>query len=61
MHEAGYNYSFNPNACESCGGNCCTGESGYIFLNQKEMESIAQHLELSLAELKDEYLFKKRV
>lgn len=58
MHEAGYNYSFDPNACESCGGNCCTGESGYIYLNQKEMEAIAGHLELSLVELKEKYLFK---
>ncbi len=59
MHEAGYNYSFDPNACESCGGNCCTGESGYIFLNQREMEAIAEHLELSMAALKEEYLYKK--
>jgi len=59
MHEVGYDYSFDPNACASCGGNCCTGESGYIFLNQKEMEAIAGHLELSMAELKDEFLFKK--
>ena len=59
MYEDGYNYAFDPNACEDCGGNCCTGESGYIFLNQKEMEGIAQYLELPMAELKEEYLFKK--
>jgi len=59
MREDGYNYSFNPNACDSCGGNCCTGESGYIFLNQKEMEAIAGYLEISMAGLKEEYLFKK--
>ncbi len=59
MKEAGYNYSFDPNACESCGGNCCTGESGYIFLNPNEMQAIASHLELSMQEFKEEYLFKK--
>ena len=59
MDEKGYNYSFNPNACEECGGNCCTGESGYIFLNAKEMEAIAQFKELSMNELKEQYLFKK--
>ncbi len=59
MREDGYDYSFDPNACETCGGNCCTGESGYIYLNQKEMEAIAGHLELSMAELKEKFLFKK--
>ncbi len=58
MHQAGYNYSFDPNACESCGGNCCTGESGYIYLNQQEMEAIATHLELPMAVFKEEYLYK---
>lgn len=59
MTEAGYNYTFNPNACESCGGNCCTGESGYIYVNQKEMEAIAGFLELPMAQFKEEYLLKK--
>ncbi len=58
MEEAGYHYRFDPNACESCGGNCCTGESGYIYLNQKEMEAIAQFLELPMGEFKEEYLYK---
>jgi len=59
MNEEGYDYTFNPNACESCGGNCCTGESGYIFLNQGEIEAMAKHLELSMGEFKEKYLFKK--
>jgi len=58
MNEVGYDYSFDPNACESCGGNCCTGESGYIYLNQNEMTAIAEHLELPLAVFKEEYLLK---
>jgi len=58
MNEVGYDYSFDPNACESCGGNCCTGESGYIYLNQNEIEAIAQHLELPLGVFKEEYLLK---
>ena len=48
MTEKDYNYSFNPNACEECGGNCCTGESGYIFLNQGEMQDVAKHLEVGI-------------
>ena len=59
MDEAGYNYSFNPNACEACEGNCCTGESGNIFVSQKEIESISTHLELSITEFKEQYLVKR--
>jgi len=58
MNEEGYEYSFNPNACAQCGGNCCTGESGNIFVNQKEMEAIAMHLKLSMSEFKESYLIK---
>ena len=59
MNEDGYNYSFNPNACEACEGNCCTGESGNIFVNHKEMEAIATHLKLSMNEFKEAYLIKR--
>ena len=58
MNEKGYDYSFNPNACTECGGNCCTGESGYIYLNQKEMRDIADFLNLSLEEFAKAYLLK---
>ena len=59
MNEVGYDYSFDPNACESCGGNCCTGESGNIYLNQNEMAAIAEHLQLPIVEFKETYLLKK--
>jgi len=59
MNEKGYNYSFNPNACEACGGNCCTGESGNVFVNQKEIEAISHFLELGISEFKEKYLEKR--
>jgi len=54
----GYPYAFLPDACMSCGGRCCTGESGYIYVNKTEQERIASFLEISIAELQDEYLYK---
>ncbi len=59
MNEVGYDYSFDPNACESCGGNCCTGESGNIHLNQNEMAAIAEHLRLPIVQFKETYLLKR--
>lgn len=40
----GFEFSFDSSACGSCGGRCCVGESGYIFLTLKEAESIATFL-----------------
>ena len=44
----GFDFSFNPKACEECGGKCCTGESGYIWVNPLEMQKIANFLNISL-------------
>jgi len=54
----GYNYKFNPLACGSCGGACCTGESGYIWVKYQEIEKIAQFLELTIEEFATIYLKK---
>jgi len=54
----GYNYKFNPSACDTCGGACCTGESGYIWVKYQEIEKIAQFLELTIEEFATIYLKK---
>ncbi len=54
----GYPYAFMPSACASCGGRCCTGESGYIYVNKTEMERIADFWKLSTEELIGRYLYK---
>jgi len=59
MNEKGYDYSFNPNACASCGGNCCTGESGYIYVTKNEIEDISSLVNLSVNDFVAKYLFKK--
>ncbi len=54
-----YPYAFEPSACASCEGKCCTGESGYIFVSKNEIEKIATLLDLSVNEFGVEYLYKK--
>ena len=54
----GFEFSFDPNGCNSCKGNCCIGESGYIWINAQEMQALAIHLGLSIEELKRIYLNK---
>jgi Fe-S-cluster containining protein len=54
----GFDFGFNPKACEECGGKCCTGESGYIWVNPLEMQKIANFLNISVDEFKKFYLIK---
>jgi Fe-S-cluster containining protein len=37
--------------CTGC-GQCCTGSPGYVWVNEKEIEAIANHLNIS----KDEFM-----
>ena len=54
----GYGYAFEPLACASCNGRCCTGESGYIYVNEAEMERLAKFLDIDIKKLKARYLYK---
>ncbi len=54
MIKEGFAFRFDPGACENCEGNCCIGESGYIWVTPAEIEAIASYLEM------DEELFKTR-
>jgi len=59
MREEGFRYAFNPLACESCEGRCCTGESGYIYVSKAEIEKIAELKNMDTREFVEKYLFKK--
>jgi len=56
----GYNFCFDSNACASCGGACCIGESGYIWVNYKEIEAIANYLNMSIEEFAQNYLIRAK-
>jgi len=58
MEQKDYPYKFDEHRCSTCEGNCCIGESGYIWINKDEIVKLAKHLDMSVEELKKEYLFK---
>lgn len=60
MKKEGFNYAFDPKACEECQGNCCIGESGYIWVNEGTIQSIARALNLDLETFITNYLTKIR-
>nr|WP_321268362.1 YkgJ family cysteine cluster protein [uncultured Sulfurimonas sp.] len=55
----GFTYAFDSSACSTCQGRCCTGESGYIYVSQNEIEKISKLLDIDVNEFASKYLFKK--
>jgi len=58
IKKEGYPYAFNQDACSTCAGRCCTGESGYIYVSKDEIFKIADLLNLSVNDFGVKYLFK---
>lgn len=47
LTKEGFKFCFYPSKCEQCGGKCCVGESGYVFVNVDEMLAMAKFLGLA--------------
>lgn len=57
--EKGYPYAFDASACAGCGGQCCTGESGNIFVSAEEIRAMAAQLQLDEGAFRRTYLEKR--
>lgn len=55
--KVGYNFGFRTGFCEGCGGRCCTGESGYIWISEEEAAKVALFLLMEFDEFAGRYLF----
>lgn len=53
-----FDYIFDGSCCEKCGGKCCTGESGYIWINNDEITLLCEKLNMDFDEFKYNYLIK---
>ena len=58
IKKEGFDFAFDPNGCDTCAGNCCIGESGYIWINKSEIENLAIHLDMNIDEVGFNYLRK---
>ncbi len=52
--ENNFSYHFNSKACKTCGGKCCRGLGGYVWISMEELETMAATREMDVA------LFSKR-
>jgi Fe-S-cluster containining protein len=58
IKKEGFSYAFEPSGCDTCAGNCCIGESGYIWITVQEINFLAKHLGITLEEVRTKYLNK---
>jgi len=55
MTKPGFAFTFDPTSCWACDGRCCKGDSGYIWIDQEEIEAICSYLGLSKERFFQEY------
>ena len=58
MRVQGFNYGFDASFCQSCGGKCCTGESGYIWINEEEISKFCTAFHMSKDEFEKQFLIR---
>ena len=51
-----YPYKFNANACADCKGKCCQGESGYIWVNEDDINKISAYLDINRDKFLQDYV-----
>lgn len=56
IRKEGFDFHFNPKKCTDCFGYCCSGESGYVWLNENEINKISEYLDLNKKEFFKYYL-----
>ena len=58
IEHSDYRYKFDELKCSTCAGDCCIGESGYIWITQEEIKILASNLNLTIKDVILKYLFK---
>jgi Fe-S-cluster containining protein len=54
IKQESFDYAFDTNACALCKGKCCTGERGYIWVDEAEILAFADFFSIK----RDEFVLK---
>lgn len=58
VRKDGFGFYFDTDKCEMCGGKCCTGKEGYVFVSAYEMLEIAKMLDMKFEEFTGSFVRK---
>ena len=48
-------YRFDGQACKTCGGKCCRGQQGYVWVSPKEIGKMAETMQMDAAIFANEF------
>ena len=54
----GFDFGFDPKACEQCNSRCCRGASGNIWVTRQDIQAICESLNINVIDGMDRY-FKR--
>lgn len=46
LENSNFGFHFDESKCAECGGKCCKGEKGYIFITPQEIQKVADFLSM---------------
>ncbi|MBW2608326.1 MAG: YkgJ family cysteine cluster protein [Deltaproteobacteria bacterium] len=49
-------YYFESNTCKTCGGKCCRGREGYIWISMEEIEEMADRMKIDVSLFSRQYV-----
>ncbi|MCD6271365.1 MAG: YkgJ family cysteine cluster protein [Deltaproteobacteria bacterium] len=49
-------YHFDSNTCKTCGGKCCRGFGGYVWISMEELEKMAGARKMDVALFSKQYV-----
>lgn len=55
---AGYPFAFDRRACGGCGGICCSGRQGHVWVNAGEIDCMADFLGMTCIDVIDRFLHR---
>ena len=58
IRKDGFAFSFDPSACAKCDGVCCRGESGYVWVDRRDIENISNFLNIDIDDFIKDFLKK---
>ena len=53
-----FSFGFDPTACDTCGGRCCTGEAGHVWVTEGEIVAISNALAKEVDTFVKDYLVR---
>jgi uncharacterized protein len=58
IQKYGFDFSFDPSACNTCQGRCCRGTSGHVWISQQEIKQMGLFLKTNPIDVIDRYLHR---